>query len=103
MARSSPLVLGTILVTPPGRGAGGLMEQEARTTGVPTYYQITVRGPLDARWSGWFDGLVISPGPDGNTILAGPVPDPATLYGYLSRARDLGLILLAVTACDPAA
>ncbi len=78
------------------------MEWEERTAGVPTYYQITVRGPLDARWSHWFDGLAIHPDAHGNTILAGPVPDPATLYGYLSRARDLGLILLAVTACDPA-
>jgi len=32
-----------------------------------------------------------------------PVIDPATLYGYLSRARDLGLVLLAVTVGDPAA
>jgi hypothetical protein len=79
------------------------MARDERPAGVPTYYRITVRGPLDARWSGWFDGLAISPDAQGNTILAGPVPDPATLYGYLSRARDLGLILLAVTACDPTA
>jgi hypothetical protein len=79
------------------------MERESGTTGVPTYYQITVRGPLDARWSRWFDGLAITADPDGNTILAGPVPDPAMLYGHLSRARDLGLILLAVTTSDPPA
>ena len=78
------------------------MEQEMCTTGVPTYYQITVYGPLDARWSGWFDGLTITADAEGNTRLAGTVIDQATLYGYLSRARDLGLILLAVTACDPA-
>jgi hypothetical protein len=79
------------------------MERETHTTEGPTYYQITVRGPLDARWSPWFDGLTITPDADGNTILAGPVLDQAMLYGYLSRARDLGLVLLAVTGGDPEA
>jgi len=79
------------------------MEQEARTPGGPKYYQITVRGPLDARWSRWFDGLTITHDGDGNTILAGPVIDQAALYGLINRLRDLGLTLLAVARLPPSA
>ena len=61
------------------------------------YYQISVRGTLDPRWSTWFDGLTIIHDPDGDTTLAGPVADQAALYGLISKARDLGLTLLGVS------
>jgi len=35
-------------------------------------------------------------GPDGETVLTGPVIDQAALYGILSRIRDLGVPLLSV-------
>ena len=64
------------------------------------WYQIRVKGHLDPSWSAWFDGLTITHDADGATTIRGPVVDQAALYGLISRARDLGLILLAVTLCD---
>ena len=65
-------------------------------TTMPTYYQITVQGHLDAHWSDWFDGLTIANGPDGEAVLAGPIVDQAVLHGVLAKLRDLGLPLIAV-------
>jgi hypothetical protein len=67
----------------------------------PSYYQIRVRGVLDGQWSGWFNGFTIEEGADGETILIGPVVDQAALYGLISKARDLGLTLIAVTPGAP--
>ena len=35
-------------------------------------------------------------GPDGETVLTGPVIDQAALHGILSKIRDLGVPLLSV-------
>jgi hypothetical protein len=67
----------------------------------PAYYRVTLRGVLDPRWADWFDGLTVTSDAEGNTTLAGPVADPAALYGLLSHARDLGLVLLAVARNPP--
>ena len=63
---------------------------------MPMHYQIRVKGQLDPHWSAWFGGLTITHAADGSTILEGLVADYAALYGLLSKARDLGLPLLAV-------
>jgi len=62
---------------------------------------VRIAGHLDGRWSDWFDGLDIRHLPDGSTELSGWVIDQAALYGILTRARDLGLILLTVSV-EPA-
>jgi hypothetical protein len=67
------------------------------------HYQITVKERLEDSWSAWFDGLTITAGPDGTTLLAGAVRDQTALYGLLAKLRDLGLTLLAVTPDLPAA
>lgn len=72
------------------------MNSDQRSGDAPAYYHITVRGALDPRWADWFDGLTVIPDGEGNTTLAGPIADPAALYGLLNRARDLGLVLLTV-------
>jgi hypothetical protein len=63
----------------------------------PKQYQMRVRGALDPLWSAWFEGLTIAIEANGDTTLTGPVADQATLDGLISRARDLGLTLLAIS------
>jgi hypothetical protein len=60
------------------------------------HYHIRIDGHLDAGWSIWFDGMVISQEPDGTTTLTGPLVDQAALYGLLSRLHGLGATLLLV-------
>ena len=67
----------------------------------PVYYEITVEGILDSRWSAWFDGMQLASDAAGRTTLAGPVADQAALHGLLAKVRDLGLPLLAVRRTDP--
>ena len=71
-------------------------------TELPMHYEILVEGVLDARWSGWFDGLHVSGDANvGITTIAGPVADQAVLHGLLAKVRDLGLPLLAVRRIGP--
>jgi len=67
-------------------------------------YEIRLTGHLDARWTGWFDGLTVSRHSDGTTVISGQVTDQAALHGLLQRVRDLGLSLVSVTQVeiDPA-
>jgi hypothetical protein len=67
----------------------------------PGWYEIRLKGHLDARWAAWFDGLGLTREADGTTRIRGPVVDQAALHGLLQRVRDLGLPLLAVRRVDP--
>lgn len=60
-------------------------------------YQIRVKGHLGEQWQGWFDGLTITNLEQGEALLCGPLPDQAALHGVLTKIRDLGLPLLAVS------
>jgi hypothetical protein len=60
-------------------------------------YEIRVEGRVEETWSSWFDGLELTPTPEGDTILAGPLEDQAALHGILMKIRDLGLTLISVT------
>jgi hypothetical protein len=68
----------------------------------PGRYEIRLKGHLDTRWAAWFDGLTLSHGSDGITIIHGPVADQAALHGLLQKVRDLGLPLISVTQVEPA-
>lgn len=59
-------------------------------------YEIRLTGHLDARWTDWFDGLAVSYGSDGTTVISGHIVDQAALHGLLQRVRDLGLPLISV-------
>jgi len=65
------------------------------------YYEIRLKGHLEARWVEWFDGLAITLEENGNTLLSGPVTDQAALHGLLKKVRDVGLPLLSVNPVEP--
>ena len=67
----------------------------------PGHYEIRLKGHLEARWTAWFDGLSLTQESDGTTVIRGAVIDQAALHGLLSKVRDLGLPLIAVTQVDP--
>ncbi len=66
----------------------------------PVRYAIHVRGHLEQRWVGWFDGLTVDRRSDGTTVLSGPVVDQSALHGLLERLRDLGVPLISLTPVD---
>ena len=72
------------------RGAGPAVE-----AGIERY-EIRIKGLLDERWAGHFEGLDIVHERAGTTRLAGPLVDQAALYGVLNRLRDLGITLVSV-------
>ncbi len=59
-------------------------------------YQIRVKGQLDPQWTEWFEGMTITPEPNGDTIISGPVADQPALHALLVKVRDLGLTLVAL-------
>jgi hypothetical protein len=63
-------------------------------------YEIRLKGHLEGRWAAWFDGLSLTQESDGTTVIRGSVIDQAALHGLLSKVRDLGLPLIAVTQLD---
>ena len=68
--------------------------------GQPIVYQIRLRGHLSDQWKNWFGGLTITLEEDGDTLLTGPVPDQAALFGLLKKVRDLGMQLISVNCVD---
>jgi hypothetical protein len=65
---------------------------------MPTEWcEIRVEGHLPSGWSDWFDGLDLQCGPSGDSILSGPLPDQAALFGVLAKIRDLNLKLISVS------
>lgn len=62
--------------------------------------EIRVKAQIDQRWSEWLDGLEITHTPENETLLTGPIPDQAALYGLVAKLRDLGLPLSAVQCIE---
>jgi hypothetical protein len=60
------------------------------------WYEIQVEGQLPTDWSNWFEGLAVKCGPNGDSILSGPLADQAALHGVLAKIRDLNLKLVSV-------
>ena len=63
----------------------------------PDRYEIRVKGHLADRWAASFDGMTLTRGADGTTVLDGPVADQSALHGLLRKVSDLGLPLVSVT------
>ncbi len=65
----------------------------------PVTWRIRIRGHMGADWADWFGGLDLAwDNEREHTVLHGPLPDQAALYGVLLRVRDLGLELVAVSS-----
>lgn len=60
-----------------------------------TFYEIRVKGYLDARWNELFEGMTIA-WKNNVTTISGMVADQAALHGLLARVRDYGLVLLSI-------
>jgi hypothetical protein len=60
------------------------------------HYRIRVKGHLASSWQPWFAPLQIQNEASGTTVLAGPLPDQAALYGVLLKIDRLGLTLLSL-------
>jgi hypothetical protein len=73
---------------------------EPPTSNAP-YYEIRLKGHLEARWVKWFEGLTITLEENGNTLVSGPLADQAALHGILKKVRDLGLTLISVNSVEP--
>ncbi len=59
-------------------------------------YEIRFRGNLGSGGQEWFDGFSLRIEKGEVTVLSGPIIDQSTLYGVLSRIRDLNLQLISV-------
>ena len=60
-----------------------------------TFYEIQVKGYLDARWNELFEGMTIA-AQNNVTTISGMVADQAALHGLLARVRDYGLVLISI-------
>ena len=76
------------------------MTTRRAASAAPARYELRVDGHLDEHWSSWFAGLTLTHEDDGTTALRGPVVDQAELHGHLARVRDLGAVLVSVTALE---
>ena len=63
-------------------------------------YQIRLQGHLGRQWTAWFEGMSITLGDNGDTLLTGPVADQSALHGLLKKVRDLGMPLLSVNRIE---
>jgi hypothetical protein len=68
----------------------------------PDRYEIRVTGHLAPRWAAVFDGMTLTPQPDGTTVIHGPVADQSALHGLLRMLSDLGLPLVSVVPTSEA-
>jgi hypothetical protein len=67
----------------------------------PGHCELRLKGHLDSRWAGWFEGLTITLEANGETLLTGKVVDQAALHGLLRKVRDLGMPLISVNRIEP--
>ncbi|HET7398962.1 MAG TPA: hypothetical protein VFJ94_10615 [Intrasporangium sp.] len=74
---------------------------EPSSSSAPVGYRVRVGGVLDLHWSPWLAGFTVTADRDGTTTLTGVAADQAQLHGLLTKIRDLGIVLLSVTALDP--
>ena len=60
------------------------------------YFEILIKGQLDASWSDWLEGLELKLMDNGEMMLYGYIRDQAELMGILNKLYRLNLALLSV-------
>ena len=63
-------------------------------------YEIVIKGHFDKNWDEWFEGMKVSPLPDGETQISGNIKDQSQLHGIINKIRDLGILLVKVEQKD---
>jgi hypothetical protein len=63
------------------------------------WYEIQVKASLDKSWGIWFEHIQITPEANGRSKISGWM-DQATVYGILTRLRDLGITLTGITSIE---
>ena len=58
--------------------------------------EIIIKGRIDTHWSEWLGGLQIAHIAEDQSKLSGSIADQATLYGILTKLRDLDLNLVSL-------
>jgi hypothetical protein len=66
------------------------------------YYHIRVKEHLDPHWQEWFAGMQVVQEPSATSLLSGPLPDQAALFGVLLTINRLGLTLLSLETLESA-
>lgn len=67
----------------------------------PMTYQIRIKGHLDRQWTSWFEGFIILPEENGDSLLTGPVVDQSALHGLIHKVGKLGMPLVSVIRLYP--
>jgi hypothetical protein len=60
------------------------------------FFEISVKGHLNSKWSEWLEGLEPRLLDNGEMILSGYIVDQAALMGILNKISRLNLTLLSV-------
>ena len=63
-------------------------------------YQIRLKGRIDPKWEGWFEGFTITPGSQGETLLVGAVVDQSALHGLLLKISNLGIPIISINPVE---
>lgn len=58
--------------------------------------RITLKSHVGEEWWSWFGGLTVDYPNAEQTVVHGPLPDMAAVYGLLETIRNLGLEILSV-------
>lgn len=59
-------------------------------------YEIRIEGHLSDFRARAFGGMRVELQANGETLISGPLPDQAALFGLLIRIRDLGMPLISL-------
>ena len=76
LSRPSPSAIGVA-----GAGSGLPPRSPHGDEDMESQFEIRVQEHLDAEWADWFEGMPLSPEPDGITVLSGTIVDQAALQG----------------------